>query len=190
MNAIKYIQLLSSKLNLEIHSNQYCYENLSQSNNDQSIIEDKFNQDMSQEINLSNHVQYNNYFFQDLENVIREDYNQCFETFNQQTNTYFNNQYIDENRTNNPLYYQQFYQSNNVQSKIENNFNTAKIESFSREITSSNYCQYNNGDFENFNQESENNLHQNISQSFSQEINSFDCFQYNNNHFQYFQNVI
>ena len=220
MNAIKYIQLLRSKLSVGIHNNQYSYEQLSQSTNDQSIIEDKFNQDISKETNLSDHVQYNNNFFQDLENVIREDYSQCFETSNQQTNTYYNNQYIDEYRPNNKLYCQQFYQSNNGQSKIENNFNTDTIESFSQEITSLNYCHYNIQDFENFNQEinrynynqynneyrhnnhylseqtnkdqiiSENNVNQNISQSYSQEINSFDCFQYNNNPFQYLQNVI
>ena len=115
MNAIKYIQLLKSKLSVGIHKNQYYYEHLSQSTNDQSIIEEKFNQDITQEINLSDHVQYNNNFFQDLENVIREDYSQCFETSNQQTNTYYNNQYIDEYIPNNKEYCQQFYQSNNSQ---------------------------------------------------------------------------
>ena len=220
MNAIKYIQLLRYKLSAGIDNNQYSYEQLSQSTNDQSIIEDKVKQDISQEINLSDHVQYNNNFFQDLENVIREDYTKCFETCNQETNTYYNNQYIDEYRPNNELYCQQFYQSNNGQSKIENNFNTDTLESFSQEITSLNYFQYNIQNFENDNQEinrynynqynneyrhdnhylseqtnkdqiiSENNFNQNISQSFSQEINSFDCFQYNNNPFQYLQNGI
>ena len=74
MNAIKYIQLLRYKLSAGIDDNQYSYEQLSQSTNDQSIIEDKVKQDISQEINLSDHVQYNNNFFQDLGNVIREDY--------------------------------------------------------------------------------------------------------------------
>lgn len=214
MNAIKYIQLLRSKLIVGIHNNQYSYEQLSQSNNDQSIIEDKLNQDISQEISLSNQVQDNNIFFEDLENVIIEDYTECFETFNQQTNTYYNNQYIYEYRPSNTLYCQQFYQSNNGQSEIENNFNTDTIESLSQEITSLNYVKYNIQDLGNFNQETdrynynqynneyrhnnhylseqtnndqiirENNFNQNISQSFSQEINSFI------NSFQYLQNVI
>ena len=194
MNAIKYIQLLRSKLSVGIHKNQYYYEQLSQSTNDQSIIEEKFNQDITQEINLSDHVQYNNNFFQDLENVIREDYSQCFETCNQQTNTYYNNQYIDEYIPNNKEYCQQFYQSNNGQ------YNIQDFENFNQQIHIYNYNQYNNEYRHNnhylseqTNKDqiiSENNFNQNISQSFSQEINSFDCFKYNNNPFQYLQNVI
>ena len=70
-----------------------------QSSRDQSIIENKFNDDISQSVcqesNSLDYFQYNNNCFQDVQNVIREDYNQWFGNFNQEIDRENYNQYID-----------------------------------------------------------------------------------------------
>ena len=99
MNAVKYIQLLTSILNEDTHNNQYSAEQLCQSSRDQSIIDNKFNDDISQSVcqesNSLDYFQYNNTCFQDVQNVIREDYNQWFGNFNQEIDRENYNQYID-----------------------------------------------------------------------------------------------
>ena len=126
MNAIKYIQLLTSILNENNHNKQYYYaEQLCQANTDKSIIGNNFNEDMSQsqeitslnyfqynhnmfqcgqsqEINSLNYFQYTNNMFQCGQNVIRENYNQCFENCNQDI-------YIDNYSQYNDVLYENDY---------------------------------------------------------------------------------